>query len=265
MESSNSWPAVTQSAKLKVMIKQDNDKAIENRSESASAPVDRSFEMLLAGYYLSRCGARADSGADGPPAALNAQSWKQAYNLFFDAMGDGRSPERFRNSLKNARDTFDALFDNGRTGWITKIPPGFQRIHDEWRDRPDSALERLLLQMLSGVGEEDEPTGAVVRTEGGQKVMVSKRRERDPRLRAEAIRLHGTCCKACGFNFRKAYGELGQGFIEVHHAVPLSETGLAETDPATDLTVLCANCHRMVHRKKGICLTIDELQSTMTD
>ncbi len=92
------------------------------------------------------------------------------------------------------------------------------------------------------------------RTEGGKKVYVSVRRERDPNLRADAIKLHGFDCMACGFNFEKHYGETGKDFIEVHHVVPLAEAGRTETNPETDLIVLCANCHRITHRRKNICL-----------
>ena len=98
------------------------------------------------------------------------------------------------------------------------------------------------------------------RTEGGKKVFVSARRERDRKLRADALSLHGFDCMACGFNFRKFYGEIGKDFIEVHHVVPLSEAGRTETNPETDLIVLCANCHRIIHRRNGICLSLDELK-----
>lgn len=99
------------------------------------------------------------------------------------------------------------------------------------------------------------------RTEGGEKVYISVKRERDPKLRDDALAMHGFDCMACGFNFEQAYGSWGQGFIEVHHVVPLAETGKSMTDPAKDLIVLCANCHRMVHRKRGVCLSLDELRA----
>jgi 5-methylcytosine-specific restriction protein A len=58
------------------------------------------------------------------------------------------------------------------------------------------------------------------------------------------------------------YGEGGKGFIEVHHLHPLGDNTTTEriTDPAKDLIVVCANCHWMIHRKKGITLTLDELK-----
>ncbi len=51
------------------------------------------------------------------------------------------------------------------------------------------------------------------------------------------------------------YGELGNGYIEAHHLDPLSERPeLQWTDElqtsVEDVTVLCANCHRMIHCRR---------------
>ena len=106
----------------------------------------------------------------------------------------------------------------------------------------------------------------VSRTEGGKKIIISVRIERDQRLRRDAVKIHGLECQACGFNFKDKYGELGEGYIEVHHLKILSkiaENNLVITDPKTDLSVVCSNCHRMIHRKKGTTLTIDELKQKL--
>ena len=50
-----------------------------------------------------------------------------------------------------------------------------------------------------------------LKTEGGRKVFVSTRAERNPTVRDAAIRIHGTRCMACGFCFEEAYGEWGTG------------------------------------------------------
>lgn len=230
--------------------------------------VERSADMLIAGYYLSRCGRRDNGRPAGPPEALGVESWTAAYDFFYDAMGDGRTLSQFRNSLKNTRDTFDHLFDNGRVGWINQdgkqpsIRNNFARINEEWKDRSDSELESFLLRLQTGsvaVGTEENPFPRA-RTEGGLKVYLSRRRERDPRLRADAIAIHGLECMGCRFNFERAYGLIGKDFIEVHHAMPLSEAGTRETDPRTDLIVLCANCHRIVHRGRRVCLSLAELR-----
>jgi len=231
--------------------------------------IERSHSMMIASYWLSRCGVRQSEGPASPPAALGVGTWKAAYDCFFDAMGDGRSPTQFRNSMKNARDTFDTLFDNGRIGWIDRdgqqpsLSSSFRRIHEEWIDRSDEELERFVLGLQAGMPESVNRAARTpeARTEGGEKVFVSVRRERDPKLREDALAIHGLDCMACGFNFGKAYGPLGAGFIEVHHVVPLADVGKSVTDPATDLVVLCANCHRMVHREQGLCLSLDELKA----
>ncbi len=90
--------------------------------------------------------------------------------------------------------------------------------------------------------------------------------ERNPKLRAEAMRIHGTTCAACGFNFSDAYGSYGAGYIHIHHIKPLSEVGTRHSpDPNTDLVPLCANCHCMVHRNPKRTLSIEELKSKLTD
>lgn len=231
--------------------------------------VDRSHSMMIASYWLARCGERESLKPASPPSALGTGTWKAAYDSFYDAMGDGRTPSQFRNSMKNARDTFDILFDNGRIGWVDRdgqqpsLGASFKRIHDEWVGRSDKELERFVLGLQAGM---PESVGRIARTpeaktEGGEKVYISVRRERDPQLRDDALAIHGLDCMACGFNFEKTYGPVGKGFIEVHHVVPLADAGKSITDPATDLIVLCANCHRIVHRKRGYCLSLDELKA----
>ena len=230
--------------------------------------VERSFPMIIASYYLARCGEHTSNRSAGPPAALDVETWKAAYDIFYDAMGDGRTPSQFRNSMKNARDTFDIHFDNGRIGWIDRdgqqpsLSNDFKLVYEEWKDRSVQELETFVLDLLINM----PMFGSVyvasqnVRTEGGKRVFISVRPERDPTLRNNALAIHGFDCMSCGFNFEEYYGEIGKGFIEVHHVVPLAKAGETETNPETDLVVLCANCHRMVHRQRGFCLSLQEIR-----
>ena len=55
--------------------------------------------------------------------------------------------------------------------------------------------------------EEANTDSEVTAAEGRERLFISRRRERDPRLRKKAIEIHGVNCKACGFNFGKSYGE----------------------------------------------------------
>lgn len=90
-------------------------------------------------------------------------------------------------------------------------------------------------------------------------------RERASKAVAEAkdraLARHGRLtCACCSFDFQEAYGEVGRGFIEAHHALPLSALGPegATTRPE-DLVLVCSNCHRMLHRQRPW-LTVDKVQ-----
>jgi 5-methylcytosine-specific restriction enzyme A len=68
------------------------------------------------------------------------------------------------------------------------------------------------------------------------------RKIQQARRRGEAIR-----CEVCSFDFALAYGDLGSGYVEVHHKLPLHISGPTETK-LKDLAFLCSNCHRMCHK-----------------
>ncbi|MEQ6377443.1 HNH endonuclease [Bacillaceae bacterium S4-13-58] len=57
-------------------------------------------------------------------------------------------------------------------------------------------------------------------------------------------------CEVCGFDFELFYGEIGQGFIEGHHIVPVSELKEGDQTKVSDIVMVCSNCHRMLHRKR---------------
>lgn len=99
------------------------------------------------------------------------------------------------------------------------------------------------------------------KTEGGKAKYYTTRIERDKRYRNEAIRIHGLKCQICGFDFNEVYGTLGEGFIEVHHRVPLySLEQEIIPNPKTDLICVCSNCHRMLHRHKHSIIEPEELR-----
>ena len=106
----------------------------------------------------------------------------------------------------------------------------------------------------------------VVGSEGKIIHVYSTKYERNPALRKAAIDIHGLKCYVCGFEFEKQYGELGKGFIEVHHKKPLSELGKEIlVKPETDMVCLCSNCHRMVHRRKDSVVPVDELKNIVEE
>lgn len=113
----------------------------------------------------------------------------------------------------------------------------------------------IVLQDLEYLEEEEEFF------EGKKHKRLSNYYERNPKLRAKCIEIHGTECKVCGFDFKIFYGNLGKDYIEVHHKNPVSQlTGETLVDPEKDMTVLCSNCHRMIHRSRKNKITIDQLK-----
>jgi HNH endonuclease len=55
-------------------------------------------------------------------------------------------------------------------------------------------------------------------------------------------------CEVCDFDFSARYGERGTDYIEAHHLVPISQLSAATLLTTKDLAMVCANCHRMLHR-----------------
>ena len=67
-------------------------------------------------------------------------------------------------------------------------------------------------------------------------------------------------CEVCSFDFKQVYGALGEGFAECHHVKPVSMLKPNEKTKIKDLAILCANCHRMIHRERPW-KTIEELKA----
>ena len=110
-----------------------------------------------------------------------------------------------------------------------------------------SLLEERLI-ITNDFGEEEE----TVKTEGARKTIMINTYERDRSLREKKIKANnGDCtCSICGFNFEKVYGDIGKGFIHVHHLQALSEIGSAHEVKLDKLILVCPNCHAMLHRRK---------------
>ncbi len=89
--------------------------------------------------------------------------------------------------------------------------------------------------------------------EGATKKITVNVYERSAKAREDCIDNYGVSCSVCGFNFKEFYGEIGEGYIHVHHLKPLSEIGEGyKLDAVKDLRPVCPNCHAMLHRSKTV-------------
>jgi 5-methylcytosine-specific restriction protein A len=101
--------------------------------------------------------------------------------------------------------------------------------------------------------------------EGARKTVRVNAFERNPKARKDCLETHGTICCVCGFDFEAIYGELGKGFIHVHHLNPIALTnGEYELNAENDLRPVCPNCHAMLHRPDTL-LSIEQLRSIVIE
>lgn len=92
--------------------------------------------------------------------------------------------------------------------------------------------------------------------EGGAEQVIINKYSRSSLARQECIEKFGALCCVCGFDFERHYGELGKGFIHVHHLVPISSIRSMKEVTCDDLRPVCPNCHSMLHKGR---LSIEEL------
>lgn len=145
------------------------------------------------------------------------------------------------------------------------------RLHVEvWRDFND--CEATLRQTAQAISRSAARPQIVERSEWSEeefpegrllmRLHTSRERNRSAveRKKANVLSVEGRlACEACGFDFEKVYGELGSGFAECHHTLPLAEAASSRVTRLADLAIICANCHRMMHRSHPM-KSIDELR-----
>lgn len=155
------------------------------------------------------------------------------------------------------------------------MPNGSRREKEVWAQFAGN-LERLHAtaaaiaanaQLLDPVTDLNERELAVA--EGGILYRLHKRRERDrgivQRKKLAVQREHGSLrCEVCYFDFAETYGMLGEFFAECHHTRPIAQMLPTDRTRLRDLSIVCANCHRMLHRS-GQPLSITELRRLLAD
>lgn len=146
-----------------------------------------------------------------------------------------------------------------------------QVVWDEFAKDPER-LRATAAAILGGASLIPPPTDEVELAldeeeefaEGRLLTQLHKRRERNPsivrRKKKKVLETTGSlACEVCNFEFRLRYGSLGEGFAECHHRKPLSELAESKNTRMEDLAIVCANCHRMLHRARPW-KTVEELR-----
>jgi len=126
-------------------------------------------------------------------------------------------------------------------------------IPDKYPNKPVHDLTEFALPWIEpGVGARP-PELAL--DENEIRLALRKHRKREWRLRQGKIeqvlgRDGRLACEVprCRFDFSITYGELGERFAHVHHNTPLATGEGPVQTSLDDLTVVCPNCHAMIHR-----------------
>jgi hypothetical protein len=196
------------------------------------------------------------------------------------------------NSVKGWRDEFDGLNSDPnkkRKGWVRKPTPSrvYMKMQlDSWTYEQLSGLANSVLGRSSdftnasvdelfawAIKGKDNDTQEVVEAiasgvlsfaesldinaiEGGRRLVVHLRVERDQSIAKEVVRRHvndiGPVCKLCVLDFSRRYNmEAGEHCLEAHHKSPLSLRLTASRTILEDFLVICPSCHRVIHKVRA--------------
>jgi len=167
------------------------------------------------------------------PQVQKLISWKEGQKIFLFTRTNDRDPWTFEGTVK-AKEYFDTR--------PVKIIWEFENYPYETLEEGTKASEDTVLY-----------EGAV------SKVTVNKY-ERNPLARRICIQHFGAFCNVCDFDFYVTYGDIGKGYIHVHHIIPISDLGKEyQLVPETDLIPVCPNCHSVIHKRKPI-FSVEEIK-----
>ncbi|MBB4401991.1 MULTISPECIES: HNH endonuclease [Rhizobium/Agrobacterium group] len=131
-----------------------------------------------------------------------------------------------------------------------------RQIWSEYGDRADD-VHRIATAIKAGIiiaGSEQLPAVELELPEGRLLTALHMRRERNPKVRKLLLddrRSSGLRCEVCDHFRPDLELSMQEAMFEAHHLVPLAEAGERKTKLA-DLALLCACCHRLIHRAMTI-------------
>lgn len=199
----------------------------------------------------------------------------------------GRRDTKFSQKVRNLKshNTFERLnYAEYRNGCFVINDNGRRYVQDNidiikyllsndfnWNDLR-TGFERAFERTRGG--EKIEPVDENIIIEEGTKRIIERAiYERSMKLRNIAIesfysRNGAIFCEICFFNFEKFYGDLGKGYIEVHHRKPIFKFESEDfskflNEALNDTALVCSNCHRIIHRDRKSPLDIGLLKENI--
>lgn len=214
---------------------------------------ERDFDMLQAQYDAP------ERTVSAPQLATSiGLSHYQPINRFYGSLGRrlapylGPPPHRFARDNSPAWFSYLSTWRLGEQGYLWIMWPTLAL-----------ALEELGFVNKADFVLPEEVSITATYYEGAVRHLTVNAYERNPAARRRCIAHYGPSCYACGFDFAATYGEVGAGYIHVHHLRQLADIDAQyEVNPITDLRPLCPNCHAIIHRRTPP-YTIEEVQAML--
>jgi predicted HNH restriction endonuclease len=200
-----------------------------------------------------------------PPGIKREHVERAAEDIARDGIPSKRKSDRFEVVVGNA--SYPAKYVISISAWHAfgeELSSSRFHAHQAVRYLGKAGLgykikDRLAAAANDVVVEDDE----FAFPEGRARYRLHRKLERKPQISAAAKRKRLQSsgkleCDVCTFDFTQRYGVRGQGFIEAHHTIPVSELDGTTKTKIADLALVCSNCHRMLHRDP--LLTVKELR-----
>ncbi|ANK87410.1 MULTISPECIES: HNH endonuclease [unclassified Rhizobium] len=121
----------------------------------------------------------------------------------------------------------------------------FPKERSEYLSEIASALKNTVSLGVPDPDLSDEETFI----EGGW--LTSRHRQRDRRLRSRLLNQRkgeALVCEICDYSVSTLGRDLQESMFEAHHRIPLVDAEGERLTRVTDMALLCACCHRLIHR-----------------
>ena len=204
-------------------------------------------EVILAlDLYLS-CGGSIPSGSDPRVEALSKTLRGLTVHQASSRVGSFRNPDGVSFKLQNIRQVASGK-------GLANVSRVDREVWAAYGDKPAEVkmMAAAILALASPESEADDKDEIEdIFPEGGVLTAYHRRRERSPKLRkallAKRSNAGKVCCDACEWAPPNKDERLALAAFEAHHLLPLATAGESKTKLG-DVALLCANCHRLVHR-----------------
>ena len=202
-------------------------------------------ETILALDLYFDCQGRIPSSADGRVQALAELLRAFPYHSRAARKESFRNADGVAFKLQNLRQ----VATGKGLGNVSKTDREMWNELGSSRERTKELANLIKMGIEVAESTQEEADDEEVFSEGRVVTEAHMRRERNPKLRRRLIERRGQAgllkCEICACSAPPS--KFGDAIFEAHHLLPLAAATVRKTT-LSDMALLCANCHRMLHR-----------------